>query len=324
MKRARKQTIEQNGVSEIFTFSLGNIAQKVLIEGKRKNLPLVITFHGGPGSPIPFSVGCRGMFPEFTERFLMVYWDQLGCGINNYQLDSRFTVDSFVAMAADLIVEVKKRFPNNLLILFGMSWGSVLALKALQKAQGKVNAVVTWGQVLRNLFLNEEVYQTLEKAGCPAGKMQKIRAITADEFEDQDMKLLAGSVRKYTDGYVNKKGEQAPLFPIIKGLLTSPDYRLKDFKAIMVNGASTAKWLWEELLALDLTEELAAVNVPYYILQGDTDIVTSTSVIEREVDASHNACLHCRVIKNSGHMPGKEGMEAVLETLIKAAESSPY
>ena len=83
---------------------------------------IAATLHGGPGSPIPFSVGCRGMFPEFTERFLMVYWDQLGCGINNYQLDSRFTVDFFVEMAADLIVEVKKMFPGNPLILFGMSW----------------------------------------------------------------------------------------------------------------------------------------------------------------------------------------------------------
>lgn len=321
MNRTRKQVVEQNEVSEVFTFSLGKIPQRVLIEGKHKNFPLVITLHGGPGSPIPFSVGCRGMFPEFTERFLMVYWDQLGCGINNYQLDSRFTVDFFVEMAADLIVEVKKMFPGNPLILFGMSWGSVLALKVLRKTQGKVDGVVTWGQVLRKLFLNEEVYQALEKAGCPVGKIQKIRAITADEFEDKDMKLLAGSVRKYTDGYFNKKGEQAPLFPIIRGLLTSPDYRLRDFKAIMINGVSSAKWLWKELLAIDLTEELAAVNVPYYILQGDTDIVTSTTVIKKEVEASHNVCLHCRVIKNSGHMPGKAGMEAVLETLQEAAEN---
>lgn len=47
MNRTRKQVVEQNEVSEVFTFSLGKIPQKVLIEGKRKNLPLVITLHGG-------------------------------------------------------------------------------------------------------------------------------------------------------------------------------------------------------------------------------------------------------------------------------------
>lgn len=317
MDKIRKQIIEQNEISNIYTFSLGGIEQKVLIEGKSRELPVVITLHGGPGTPIPFSVGCRGMFPEFTDRFVMVYWDQLGCGINDCQLNDTFTIDFFVGMTADLITEVKKLFPSNKLILFGMSWGSVLALKVLQKAH--VDAVVTWGQVLRNLFLNEEVYEALEQAGLPEKKMQRIRAITAENFNDKDMKFLAGNVRKYTDGYFNKRGEQIPIMPVVKGLFSGGDYTVKDFKAIMVNGTASATWLWEELLRLDLSEELAAVKVPYYILQGDTDIVTSTTDIKREVESSANPYLHCRIIGNSGHMPGKEGMDAVFEALKKAS-----
>ena len=34
----------------------------MLIEGKSKDNPIVITLHGGPGTPIPFSVGCRGLY----------------------------------------------------------------------------------------------------------------------------------------------------------------------------------------------------------------------------------------------------------------------
>ena len=56
MDKRRKQIIESNEVSQIFTFTLGGIPQKVLIEGKKKDLPVVIALHGGPGSPIPFSV----------------------------------------------------------------------------------------------------------------------------------------------------------------------------------------------------------------------------------------------------------------------------
>ncbi len=318
MDKNRKQIIAQNEVSELHTFLLGGVEQKVLIEGKSKELPVVLTLHGGPGSPIPFSVGCRGMFPEFTDHFLMVYWDQLGCGINDYKLNEDYIIDSFVNMTADLIAEVRKMFPGNKLILFGMSWGSVLALKVLQKASAEVHAAVIWGQVLRNLFLNEEVYRALKQAGVPEQKMQRARGITADNFTDRDMKFFSGLVRKYTDGYFNKKGEQAPMFPIIKGLLSSPDYTLRDFKAIMVNGTLAAIWLWKELLKLDLTRELSEVNVPYYILQGDTDIVTSTVEIKDVVEASDNPNLHCKVIENSGHMPGKAGMDAVFETLREA------
>ena len=92
MKKSRKQIIKENEISKMYEFSLGNMPQKVLIEGKNKDLPIVINLHGGPGTPIPFSAGCRGLFPMFTEHFLMVYWDQLGCGINNYDLKDQFTI----------------------------------------------------------------------------------------------------------------------------------------------------------------------------------------------------------------------------------------
>lgn len=317
----------RNEVSKIYTFTLGNMPQKVLIEGKSNELPVVINLHGGPGNPIPFSVGCRGLFPVFTDNFLMVYWDQLGSGINDYKLKDEFTVDSFVDMTADLIDEVKKLFPGNKVILFGMSWGSVLTLKVLKKLQDRcddgqadihVDAVVVWGQVLKNLFLNEEVYTSLEKAGLSEKKMQRIRAITPDNFTDKDMQFLSGAIRKYTDGYNNKKGEAAPMGPIIKGLLKSPDYTLKDFKAIMINGTATSTKLWPELLKIDLTDELKAVTVPYHILQGDTDIITSTKDLVKVVDAMDNPNVRYQVVPNSGHMPGKEGMDAVFEALNNA------
>lgn len=320
MDKKRKQIIENNEISELYTFTLGKMPQKVLIEGKSKELPVVINLHGGPGTPIPFSVGCRGLFPEFTDRFLMVYWDQLGCGINDHPLKSEFTVESFVEMTVDLIGEVKKLFSANKIILFGMSWGSILALKASHRVTEMVDGVIVWGQVLRNLFLNEEVYAALEKSGFSEKKMQRIRSITPDNFTDKDMQFLSKSLQKYTDGYYNKKGKQAPMGPIIKGLMTSPDYKLKDFKAIMVNGTSTSTCLWQELLKMDLTEELLNVKVPYYILQGDTDIITSTGDIVKTIENADNSCLDCRVIPNSGHMPGKEGMDELFKILVKLSD----
>lgn len=319
MDKRRRQIIEQNEISEVCTFVLGGIEQKVLIEGRSRKLPVVICLHGGPGTPIPFSVGCKGMFPEFTDKFIMVYWDQLGCGINDYKLRDEFGVDSFVEMTADLIREIRKLFPDNKLLLYGMSWGSVLAVKVLQKVNSGVDAVVVWGQVLRKLFLNEEVYAALENAGLSERKMKRIRAVTPENFTDKDMQLVAGSVRKYTDGNFCKKGEKVSMGPIIRGLLTSPDYRFKDFKAIMINGTATSTRLWPELLRMDLTEELKNVGIPYYIIQGDTDIVTSTKDIQQVVADIHNPHVRCQVIVNQGHMPGKEGMDAVYKTLLSVA-----
>ena len=142
MNKARKNYIKSCEVSEVAEFTLGGYRQKVLIEGKTKNLPVVITLHGGPGSPVPFSVGCRGLFPEWTERAVMVYWDQLGCGINNRKLDDGFTIRSFVDMTCELVSIIKQKFPDNKLFLFGVSWGSILALNAAARLPEIIDGVL--------------------------------------------------------------------------------------------------------------------------------------------------------------------------------------
>lgn len=58
MDRKRRQIIEKNEVSQVYSFVLGEGEQKVLVEGRSRELPVVICLHGGPGTPIPFSVGC--------------------------------------------------------------------------------------------------------------------------------------------------------------------------------------------------------------------------------------------------------------------------
>lgn len=315
MNKGRKAIIEGNKISEIYDWSLGGYNQKVLIEGKDTSLPVVITLHGGPGTPIPFSVGCRGLFPEFTDRFIMVYWDQLGCGINNYVIDESFTIDSFVQMTWELIQKVKELFTDNKLFFFSTSWGSIMSTRILEKNCHVVDGVVAWGQIVKDIFFNEEVVNALDKTKLSKTKLEIIKTAQRENVSSRELQLVSSSIRKYTNGYQNRMGEQAPIGPIIKGLLTSPDYSFRDFKAIMVNGYQKNSSLWREILQIDLSGILTKVDIPYVILQGDTDIVASTATVKELVQSSHNSNLQCEIIANSGHMPGKEGMDRVFDKL---------
>ena len=96
-----------------------------------------------PEHQFHFSVRCRGLFPEFTNHFIMVYWDQLGCGINNCVIDDTFSIDSFVKMTQDLVKEIKKMFPNNKILIFSTSWGSILSAKLLERDSHAVDAVIS-------------------------------------------------------------------------------------------------------------------------------------------------------------------------------------
>ena len=148
MNKKRKAIIDGNEVSYVKTYKLGGFDQKVLIEGKRKDLPIVITLHGGPGTPIPFCVGGRGLFPELTDQCILVSWDQYGCGINNAVLEESISISDFVQMTKDLIHFMKKDFEGNKIFLFGMSWGSVLAAKtAVRDSQFNRWSYYIWSSI---------------------------------------------------------------------------------------------------------------------------------------------------------------------------------
>lgn len=314
MKKERWKIIGGNAVSRLETYTLGGYKQKVLIEGKRAENPVLISLHGGPGMPVPFSIGSRGLFPEYTEPFIMVYWDQLGCGANDHIIDDSFSVDSFAAMTIDLVKQIKKEFPRNQLILMGTSWGSVLAAKAAEKLPGLVDNVFVYGQILENLFFNDEVFEALERVTLPDKVRSRLKALYGKKnYTQDDVKEIAGYIRKYTEGYQAKSGEKMPMGSFIAGMLKSPDYKLKDFLAVFKNGFLKNNSIWVELPQLNLRETLKNIKIPYTILQGDKDIVTSTKAVAAFVNEAGNANLTCKVIAHNGHIPGAGGMDEILK-----------
>lgn len=320
MDKKRRQVIASHEISELRTYKLGGFEQKVVIDGKKKSNPIVIFLHGGPGSPIPFGEGCRGMFPEITEELTFVFWDQLGCGINDCAIDDSFTISHFADMTLDLIRQIKSEFLDNQLILFGVSWGSILAAKAALGAPELIDRVVVYGQVLRQLGYCEEVFSALwevkmspkdKKTFTKIEENRKNRKLSLD-----DIKSMMGFIRKYTEGYQAKAGGKTPIGKILAGLLESPDYSFRDFKAVAVNGYRKNSSLLMELMKLDLSDTLQKVQIPYLIMQGSTDIVTPTAMIERYMAEVKNENLRLEIVADSGHMPSAKGMEQIVARVL--------
>ena len=316
MNKQRKAIIEANKISTVEEFMLGGRSQKVLIEGKSDDLPVVITLHGGPGTPVPFCVGARGLFPEFTDKCILVSWDQYGCGINNAKLPDDISVNDFAEMTLDLIKQIRNRFPDNAVWLLGMSWGSVLSALAAKSRPDLIDGVIAYGQVLYHLMQSTETIDALMKSKAPEKLKAEIKASAESGKNDKKTIMkLSGAVQKYTSGYNNPDEPQPNMGKIIRGIMTSPDYKFKDFKAMAVNGYAKNTSLITELSEIDLRDTLKSVSVPYHIIQGETDIVTGTSSIVSFVEEAGNPRLTCKVISRSAHIPGINGMQAVFEEI---------
>ncbi|MEA5013532.1 MAG: hypothetical protein VB099_03125 [Candidatus Limiplasma sp.] len=113
-----------------------------------------------------------------------------------------------------------------------------------------------------------------------------------------------------------------PLGKILRGLLASPDYSRKDIKALVLNGYRKNRSLLRGMPHLDLSGTLGRVRTPYLILQGDTDIVTSTKEIAAFVEASDNSHLRFRLVRHSGHIPGAKEMDEVMEAALGFFEAT--
>ncbi|MDE7373075.1 MAG: hypothetical protein K2N18_03325, partial [Clostridia bacterium] len=134
---------------------------------------------------------------------------------------------------------------------------------------------------------------------------------------DKNLKELYKLLGKHTNAYFNKNAKRAPIGKIVFGLMTSPDYSIKDFQAVMKNSYAYNTTLWKELLNIDLTPLLADIKIKYLLLQGETDIVTSTSNVIKAVESCGNENLAVKVVKNSGHMPSADAMEECFHVLLQ-------
>lgn len=318
MKKSRKKYIESCEVSEVEEVVLGGFRQKIAMEGKKKDLPVVICLHGGPGTPVPFSVGCRGLFPEWTDKAVMVYWDQLGCGINNYKLDDSFRIENFVDMTCDLVKHIRERFPENRVYLFAVSWGSMLALGAANRLKGELDGVLVWGQIVKDLIFNDGVYNAFSNAPEKVKReIEKYRAGGKNSGElNEVLPRIMKLIDKYTDGRTCHSEEGLPVGEIVKGLLASPDYKFRDFKAVMVNGYRGNKSLWKQLVDIDLTEGFKTVGVPYGILQGEKDLITPAAPLKAALGECENTYVTYKIVPGSGHMPTMAAMQTIFEEMF--------
>ena len=313
-KQSRKEYKRSCQIFDEKSYCLGGYTQKVFLEGKKASNPMVLFLHGGPGSPFPFCAGGRGLFPEITDEYTMIYWDQLGCGINDFLIDDHFTIAHYVSMTVDLIRAISRDFPGQPIHLFGVSWGSLLAVKAARQIPELIGRVMVYGQVVKDLFFNREVYDCLQKAAVSDKERERIAALEKKvDHTKEDMGFFAGLIRKYTEGYQAKEDGKMPIGRILWGILTSPDYSFANCKALVVNGTRNNRSLYHELLEIGLTEDLAKICVPYLILQGETDIVSSSKQVQEVVRHTANPCLSFYPVAGSGHIPGEKGMTAVLE-----------
>src|SRR5581483_1350730 len=132
-------------IEEASFITIGGIEQWVTIRGDDRRHPVLLLLHGGPGDvQSPFV----STYAPYERDFVLVQWDQRGAGRTFAKNGAAgVTRDRLVADGIDLAEQLHKRFAPAPLILFGHSWGSIVATAMAQQRPELFAAYVGTGQV---------------------------------------------------------------------------------------------------------------------------------------------------------------------------------
>lgn len=101
----------------------------ITIRGRRRDNPVMLVLHGGPGFPMSFMAPALA---GWEEHFTIVMWDQPGGGATHQKNAGRderpFTVERFVEDGIAVAEFVRRRLGTQKLVLLGTSWGTMLGV----------------------------------------------------------------------------------------------------------------------------------------------------------------------------------------------------
>lgn len=127
----------RSGKYKVWTKTIGDGPVKVLL------------LHGGPGASQAYLEAMESFLPQAGIQ--MIYYDQLGCG-NSDRPDypALWTLAAYV----DEVEDVRRGLGLDRFVLYGHSWGGILAIDYALKYQGRLR-----GLVISNMTAGMKSYQ---------------------------------------------------------------------------------------------------------------------------------------------------------------------
>lgn len=295
-------------VDTSFYVNLGGARQYVEIRGAANDLPVLLYLHGGPC--MPATPLLRYHQAELSESFVLVSWDQRGCG-RSAEIDPRpgeMTLERHVLDAYELTTHLKNTFRKHQILLVGHSWGSVLGVELAQRYPDDYLAYVGIGQVVNVTEGERLARDTLVSRALARGDTATVRAVEANRYSTQE---------GYADGLQGFLVHRRLLW--MNGMMDhDPSAMLKAIAAADGYPTDVAEWmraasyaqgtLFRELMDVDFTQR-TAFEIPVFFFAGRHDFNTPSQLVAEYVEHVEAPAKQIIWFEESGHSPPWEEPE---------------
>ena len=300
----------------------GGIDQWITIRGKRRDNPILLILHGGPGNA--WSAFTDQVFgADWTEHFTVVQWDQRGAGRTfgktGPSIASTMTVERMAQDGIEVTRFLEHELQQPRIILTGASWGSILGVHMVKARPELYCAYVGVAQVVHMKQLLAASYRRTLEAARAAANAQAIEELTAVGPPPWHTLREAVTPLRWAR-MLESQDDQA--FDVA----LSPDYgSQKDGEDRQAAGDLSATHLVGPtaegpLMQVDLPALGTRFEVPVVLIQGGQDLRTVPELTRAYFDRIEAPYKQLFVEPGSGHEPTKRSLKlwrTVLDETIR-------
>jgi pimeloyl-ACP methyl ester carboxylesterase len=305
----------ETGINIQQVVELGGIKQWIMIRGTDTTNPVLLFLHGGPGFPeMPFAyIDSK----ELEKHFIVVNWDQRGCGKSASQeiLSESINMEQILSDTKELIDYLKTRFNKGKIFLIGHSWGSILGMYTIYNYPDDLYAYIGMGQVINSMDGEMISYQYAFNKAKEANdtiSIQKLEKIGLPPYKGYENQSIQRAIlAKYGGAF-----KQISYPDMIKMIYASPHYTQSDKSNFMSSFIQSNNLLEGSIMSINFSNTIKEVKVPVYFFLGRSDYGVPFELVEEYCQFLVAPKKEIIWFENSGHWHNLEEPQKYQEMLI--------
>jgi pimeloyl-ACP methyl ester carboxylesterase len=281
---------------------IGGIDQWIQLRGEDRDNPVLLVLHGGPGWPnAVFTLPLR----PWERHFTVVQWDHRGAGKTLGRTGKAgsgpMTFDQRVTDAIEVIDFLRRHLGVDKVMVLAESMGTLTGLPLAKRRPDLVAALVVTDLYVDMAANEARKWQlTLERLRA-AGNTKGVAALEKIGADPARWDLRAWNTNMawaFRTNVPTPNLDRRLLFPLA---LTSPIYSLRDLATLFVGFQWSTAQMFTELKAYDARRLGSRFEVPFFLFQGATDVVTLTSLATEYFEEVEAPTKELALIPDAGH-----------------------
>ncbi|MGW8728464.1 alpha/beta fold hydrolase [Streptomyces sp. NPDC055808] len=314
---ARQMRIEApNGIDEQSYVRIGGIDQWVSIRGEDLANPVMLEIHGGPGA----SNAIYGPRTRTWEKhFTIVRWDMRGTGKTLRRSGTGHQGElNFARMYEDAVEvthHVRAELGVDRVVLVANSFGSTFGLRLARQYPDLYSAYVGTDQNIHDAGRDDSAHRVLLARLHAAGKRKELATI-------EEMHAEAGTwTGEQYAAYAKIAATSDPLTfatmksVVMKSLWFSPQHSLRELGALG-KGMKLSAQVFPATAHFDDWADGTTFGLPFFIFQGDQDVLTPTDRAKRFFDDVRAPVKDFALIEDAGHFASFRHPERFLHLML--------